>query len=67
MLSSLLDCVVPAAYKSSDINTLAAAMVVDAEAQLGGGEVPAALRVLEGESLHALYASASSGSCSLPQ
>ena len=58
-----LDFVLPALYKGSDINTLAAAMVFNAEKALQGGEVagePLAAatptnRIVEGNSLHDLY------------
>ena len=60
--SPLLDRVVPALYASSNINSVAAAMVFDAETRLDahgaadGDADRAALNVVEGERLQAMYA-----------
>ena len=55
MVSPVLDKMLPTLYRSSKINTLAAAMVHEAEQRIasndGGGET----RILQGKELHALY------------
>ncbi len=58
------DKILPQKYASSDINTLASAMVYDAEQAIargggggasGGGRGGGDMKVIEGDALHALY------------
>ena len=53
MISPFLDKVLPTVYRSSRINTLAGAMVLEAENRLASGD--AGTRILEGKALHQLY------------
>lgn len=56
-IAPYVDFILPAKYKSSRVDALAAAMVVDAERRLGGPERPSGRTstVFEGAALQALY------------
>jgi hypothetical protein len=57
-LSKPLDLIVPIQFKSSDINTLAAAMVFDSENKLSSSETSSdEAHIFEGKSMHKLYKS----------